>query len=78
MSDKDVLMNALNSSHDFRLMKLDVQEDGLMTGIAKDLETIVKQHHKEEVKRNRDRVGEIIAFIEKCYVDIDLAEENSY
>jgi hypothetical protein len=78
MSDKDVLMNALNSAHDFRLLKLDHQEDALMTGVAKDLETVIKSTQKEEVKRNRDRVGEIIAFIDKCNADIDLAEENSY
>jgi hypothetical protein len=78
MSDKDVLMNAVNSSHDFRMMKLDQQEDLLSSGVAKDQETTIRDCIKAEVKRNRDRVTEIIAFCDKNYSDIDLAEENSY
>jgi RNAse (barnase) inhibitor barstar len=78
MGDKDILMNAVNGSHDFRLMKLDHQEDALMTGVAKDLELVVKESQRSEIKRNRDRVGEIIAFCEKVHADIDLAEDNSY
>lgn len=71
-------MNAINYSHDFRFIKLDHQEDALMSGVAKDLDTVIKQTQKTEIKRNRDRVNEIIAFLEKCYSEIDLAEENSY
>lgn len=32
MGDKDVLMNAINTSHDFRMARLDEQEDLLLTG----------------------------------------------
>ncbi|KAJ3000105.1 Dynein regulatory complex subunit 3 [Globomyces sp. JEL0801] len=78
MSDKDVLINAINSAHDFRLSKLDQQEDSLVTGVAKDQETVIKQKYAAEVKRNRDRVGEIIALLGKCHAEIDFAEENSY
>lgn len=35
MGDKDILMNAINSSHDFRLLKIDQQEDLLITGILR-------------------------------------------
>ncbi|KAI8914006.1 hypothetical protein DFJ77DRAFT_465521 [Powellomyces hirtus] len=78
ISDKDILVNAINSSHDNRLGKFDHQEDTLVTGVAKDLESIIQKTHEAEVTRNRDRVGEIIAFLDKCNVDIDLAEENAY
>jgi hypothetical protein len=78
MSDKDVLMNALNSAHDFRLLKLDLQEDILITGLVQELENTIRCTQKKEIKRNRDRVCEIIAFIEKCANEMDLAEENSY
>ncbi|KAJ3262588.1 Dynein regulatory complex subunit 3 [Boothiomyces macroporosus] len=78
MSDKDVLMNAVNSSHDFRMFKLDQQEDGLVTGLAKDLESIVKDMYAKEIKRNRDRVSEILALLDKTNAEIDFAEENSY
>lgn len=78
MTDKDQLTNAINSSHDFRLAKLDVQEDILVTGCTADQDTVLKEIHKTEVRRNRERVGEIIALLDKCHADIDTAEENSY
>lgn len=78
MSDKDQLSNAINSSHDFRLGKLDTQEEALLTGCAKDQEEMIKKLHQTEIKRNRDRVGEIISLMEKTQNDIDFAEENSY
>eukprot|EP00842_Homolaphlyctis_polyrhiza_P002068 jgi/Hompol1/2862/HPOL_003040-RA len=78
MSDKDVLMNAINASHDFRLGKLDHQEDALVSGVAHDQEQIIKKVHDDEIRRNRDRISEIIAFLDKCYAEIDNAEENAY
>ncbi|KAJ3020829.1 Dynein regulatory complex subunit 3 [Thoreauomyces humboldtii] len=78
IGDKDVLVNAINSSHDFRLGKFDHQEDTLVTGVARDLETIIQKTHELEVTRNRDRVCEIIAFLDKSSADIDVAEENAY
>ncbi len=78
MTDKDQLTNAINLSHDFRLAKIDIQEDILSTGCTTDQETVLKDMHKTEIKRNRDRVGEIISLLDKCHADIDTAEENSY
>ncbi|EGF76279.1 hypothetical protein BATDEDRAFT_92813 [Batrachochytrium dendrobatidis JAM81] len=78
MSDKDVLMNAINASHDFRLGKLDHQEDELVTGVAKDQDQIIKKTHDDEVRRNRNRICEIIAFLDKTNQEIDNAEENAY
>ncbi|KAJ3159993.1 Dynein regulatory complex subunit 3 [Geranomyces michiganensis] len=78
ISDKDILMNAINSSHDYRLGKFDHQEDVLVTGVAKDLESIIQKTHEAEVTRNRERVCEIIAFLDKAGADIDVAEENAY
>ena len=71
-----MLTNAINASHDFRLIKLDAQEDVLATGCARDQEVVLKDMQKTEIRRNRDRVGEIVALIDKCNSDIDLAEEN--
>jgi hypothetical protein len=78
MNDRDVLMNAIASSHDFRIAKIDFQEDGLVTGIAHDQDTVVKKVQMDEMKRNRDRVGEIIAILDKTYAEIEAAEDNSY
>jgi hypothetical protein len=78
MGDRDVLLSVIVSSHDFRLAKIDIQEDGLVTGIAHDQESIVKRVLNNEIKRNRERVGEIIAFIDKCNFEIEAADDNSY
>lgn len=71
-------MNVIASSHDFRIAKIDFQEDGLVTGIAHDQDTVVKKVQMNEMKRNRDRVGEIIAILDKTYAEIEAAEDNSY
>ncbi|KAJ3107631.1 Dynein regulatory complex subunit 3 [Phlyctochytrium planicorne] len=78
MSDKDTLMNAINGSHDFHLSQFDRQEDALVSGVAKDLELLVQKLHDDEIKRNRDRICEIIAFLDKCNGEIEQAEENAY
>lgn len=48
----------------------------LVTGVAKDLEKIIHKAHETEVARNRDRICEVIAFVDKCSAEIDNAEEN--
>ncbi|KAH6601697.1 hypothetical protein BASA61_001901 [Batrachochytrium salamandrivorans] len=78
MGDKDALMNAINASHDFRLGKLDHQEDELVTGVIKDQEQAIKKAHDDEVRRDRERISEIIIFLDKTYQEIDFAEENAY
>ncbi|KAJ3287744.1 Dynein regulatory complex subunit 3 [Borealophlyctis nickersoniae] len=78
MSDKDVLVNAINGSHDFRLGKFDHQEDALVSGVTKDLESTIQKTQNEEVQRNRDRVSEIIAFLDKAAMEIEQAEENAF
>lgn len=78
MTDKDVLTNAINGSHDFHLSKVDQQEDNLVSGIGKHLEVTVQEVHNNEVSRNRNKICEIIAFLDKAIADIDQAEENAY
>ncbi|KAI8830849.1 hypothetical protein BC829DRAFT_426505 [Chytridium lagenaria] len=78
MSDKDTLVNSINSSHDYHLSQFDRQEDSLVSGVAKDLELLVQKLHDDEVRRNRDRICEIIAFLDKCTAEIEQAEENAY
>ena len=71
-------MNAINSSHDFRLGKFDHQEDTLVTGISKTLEKTIQTAHDKEITRNRDRICEIIAFLDKCSSEIEGAEESAF
>lgn len=78
MGDRDILMNVIASSHDFRLAKIDLQEDALVTGIAHDQDWVVKKVQMNEIRRNRDRVSEIVAFLDKTNSEIEAAEDNSY
>lgn len=55
-----------------------MQEDYLVSGIAKDLESTIQKVNAEEHKRNRDRVTEIIAFLDKTQAEIESAEESVY
>ncbi|KAJ3221775.1 Dynein regulatory complex subunit 3, partial [Clydaea vesicula] len=78
LSDKDALLNTVNQSHDFRLSKFDHQEDILVTGVAKVNELVLNKTHDTEVQRNRNRLCEIITFLEKCNAEIEQLEESSY
>ncbi len=49
-----------------------------MSGVHKDLESCIQKIQNQEYKRNRDRVTEIIAFVDKTQSEIETAEENAY
>jgi hypothetical protein len=78
MSDRDVLSNLLSSSHDFRISQLDSQEDRFTNSVAMDQDDVIKTMQQLEIKRNRDRITEIIAFLEKSSNEIEQAEDNAY
>ena len=78
MADKDILLNAVTSSHDYRLSKIDHQEDVLISGTQKSTEMTVGGVHEQEIKRNRKRVVEICGFLEKVTMEVDSAVENAY
>ncbi len=78
----------LSSSHDFHMSRFDqqvrykyiykrlfVQEEILVTGINQEMEKIVQMTHADELQRNRNRVIEITAFVERCYKEIEHAED---
>ncbi|KAJ3339625.1 Dynein regulatory complex subunit 3 [Gonapodya sp. JEL0774] len=77
LSDKDALANLVNASHDARISKVDHEEDMLSSGHMKDLEMAIQGTHEGEWNRNRMRVCEIVAFVEKCRSEIESAEEGT-
>ncbi|ORX37504.1 outer arm dynein light chain 1 [Piromyces finnis] len=78
ISDKEIILNSLNATHDFHLLKFDQQEDGLSSGCNKELEDEIQRTHNEETQRNRKRVIEIITYVERLYYEIDQAEDNIF
>ena len=76
--DKDTIMNAVSSSHDAHLMKIDNKEDDVVTRINGWLKTLVETiHDDQEIKRNRSRVTEINHLIDHLRDEIDSLEMMS-
>lgn len=73
--DKDTIMNAVSSSHDVHLLKIDNKEDDMVTRINHWLKTTIdKIHEEEEINRNRMRVTEINNLIDHLRDEIDNLE----
>jgi hypothetical protein len=70
------LTGYINGSHENRLAKFDRQEDLLIAGSNKELETMVASLQDEEIKRNRRRVEEIILFQQRCLSEADSIEDT--
>lgn len=73
--DKDTIINAVTSSHDVHLLKIDNKEDDVVTRINNWMKnSIEKIHYEQEVKRNRERVAEINNMIDHLREEIDNLE----
>ncbi|KAL8623453.1 hypothetical protein ACOMHN_061966 [Nucella lapillus] len=73
--DKDTIMNAVSTSHDAHMMKIDNKEDDIVTRINNWLKSMVETIHEEqEIKRNRSRVTEINHLIDHLREEIDNLE----
>ena len=73
--DKDTIMNAVSSSHDAHLLKIDNKEDDIVTRINNWLKSMIETIHEEqEIKRNRSRVTEINHLIDHLREEIDNLE----
>ncbi|XP_013395045.1 dynein regulatory complex subunit 3-like [Lingula anatina] len=70
--DKDTIINAVSSSHDIHLLKIDNREDDIVTRINQWMSQLMtKIHEEEEVKRNRMRVSEINNLIDHLREEMD-------
>ena len=70
--DKDTIINAVSSSHDVHLLKIDNREDELVTRINGWMTDFIEEtHQKEEIIRNRARVTEINNLIDHLRDELD-------
>lgn len=70
--DKDTVQNALTSSHDVHLLKIDNKEDDIVTRIKLWMTDMMDTIHEEqEIQRNRTRVIEINHFIDFLREEVD-------
>ena len=70
--DKDTIINAVTSSHDVHLLKIDNREDELITRINQWMSNMMEDIHvTEEIQRNRARVTEINNLIDHLREEIE-------
>jgi len=70
--DKDTIQNAVTTSHDVHLLKIDNKEDDIVTRINNWLKSMIDTIHKEqEIQRNRTRVTEINHLVDHLREEID-------
>ena len=79
--DKDTVINALQTSHDAHLLRIDNREDEMISKIKNWLSNMIDQiHDEEEYKRNRKRVMEINRLVDFLRDEIedqeDLQDQN--
>lgn len=73
--DKDTIINAVTSSHDVHLLKIDNKEDDMVTRINAYMKSMIEKIHEEqEIVRNRVRVSEIKNMIDHLRDEIDNLE----
>lgn len=79
MVDKDTVINAVTSSHDIHLLKIDNREDDIITRINAWMKGLIDSvHDEEEVQRNRARVAEITNFIDHLRDEVDGLDLQQY
>ncbi|XP_052068480.1 dynein regulatory complex subunit 3-like [Mytilus californianus] len=73
--DKDTIINAISTSHDYHLLKIDNKEEDMMTRLNNWMKGLLEKiHEEEEIQRNRLRVVEINHLIDHLRDEIDNLE----
>ena len=74
LGDKELLLGSITASHENHGMKLDGKEDELLTNEKKELENIMDGLARDEHRRSRLRVSEILKKVDEVNtVQIDEA-----
>lgn len=71
MSDKDILLSAIQTSHDLHTAKMDVLEDTLVNNEVNGANALVTHYTQWATQRNRDRIAAIITYIEQNVQEIE-------
>ena len=70
--DKDTIIGAVSASHDAHMLKIDNQEDDMMTRIKTWMSELIRDtHDKEEIERNRARIIEINKLIDHLREEVE-------
>uniref|UniRef100_A0A8B9F043 Dynein regulatory complex subunit 3 n=1 Tax=Amazona collaria TaxID=241587 RepID=A0A8B9F043_9PSIT len=69
--DKTTIVNAVNASHGTRLQSIDKRESDILSNIYHWQNSVTEKAFQNEIDRNRNRVKEIILFIENLQEELD-------
>ncbi|XP_010164028.1 dynein regulatory complex subunit 3 [Antrostomus carolinensis] len=69
--DKNTIVNAVNMSHSIRLRKIDKQESNILSNTYRWEASVTEKAFQNEIDRNRDRVKEIIQYINNLQEELD-------
>uniref|UniRef100_UPI00398F3DC7 dynein regulatory complex subunit 3 isoform X2 n=1 Tax=Pristiophorus japonicus TaxID=55135 RepID=UPI00398F3DC7 len=72
--DKDTVINTVNASHDLHLLKIDNQEDKMVTRANSWVTEMIEKLHVDEISRNRKRVLEIYIYVTHWRDELDYLE----
>ncbi|KAI8467123.1 MAG: hypothetical protein J3K34DRAFT_524029 [Monoraphidium minutum] len=71
LGDKDALLNAIQASHDARVARIDGLEDRLVATELRRADEAAEKNSEWEAKRHRDRVAEILGYLERNVQELD-------
>ncbi|XP_009498428.2 dynein regulatory complex subunit 3 [Phalacrocorax carbo] len=72
--DKNTIVNAVNASHGIRLLKIDKRERDIISNTYRWQASVTEKAFQNEIDRNRDRVREIIQYIDNLQEELDNIE----
>ncbi|XP_009284731.1 dynein regulatory complex subunit 3 [Aptenodytes patagonicus] len=72
--DKNTIVNAVNVSHGIRLLKIDKRESDILSNTYRWQASVTEKAFQNEIDRNRDRVKEIVQYIDNLQEELDNTE----
>ncbi|CAD7704688.1 unnamed protein product [Ostreobium quekettii] len=76
LGDKDLLINALQASHDGHTSKIDTVEDKLVNQEVSNANDLINSTVVWEARRSRERVSEIVNYVERNMMDLEEAQRE--
>ncbi|CAM9528341.1 unnamed protein product [Bubo scandiacus] len=74
LGDKTTIVNAVNASHGSRLLKIDKRESDILSNTYRWQASVTEKIFQNEIDRNRDRVKEIVQYIDNLQEELDNTE----
>ncbi|XP_032861804.2 dynein regulatory complex subunit 3 isoform X2 [Tyto alba] len=72
--NKTTIVNAVNTSHDIHLQKIDKRESDILSNTHRWQASVTEKAFQNEINRNRDRVKEIVQYIDNLQEELDNVE----